>query len=451
MQQFGWLDQRQFLIAVAIGMISPGPVVITATFVGYLVAGFWGSLVSTIGIFLPSFLLVLIAAPLLARHRGNPNVQGFVKGAYAAAIGTILGACILLGRIAIGDWLTALIGIVSLAVLFRWKVSNPLLDRGDRRHRPDRLSNPATGLGDGALAAAQPCHSKFQDLGDLQSPHQVDFHPGARRLVRGEPTMNGLVFTLFALAAFVGGFVSGFSGFAMGLVVSGVWLHIITPMQTATLIAGYGLLTQGYGIFKLRHTLDLQKAWPLALGTIIGIPIGVSTLAYLDPTYLRFGVGVLLVLYAIYGLTRPVFAPMKIGVGADIAIGVSNGFLGGLTGLGGVDLDNLVPMARLAKRRAARGVSAGAVCGVCGYLDISSRCWYYHRRNAGVVRMGGPIHVRRSLVRLQIFWKDRRRDIPKDRAGASAVRGPVTDHAVAGICLPFPGVCLCRNGSTDLE
>jgi len=126
-QQFGWLDQRQFLIAVAIGMISPGPVVITATFVGYLVAGFWGSLASTIGIFLPSFLFILIAAPLLARHRGNANVQGFVKGAYAAAIGTILGACILLGKIAIGDWLTALIGIVSLAVLFRWKVSNPLL------------------------------------------------------------------------------------------------------------------------------------------------------------------------------------------------------------------------------------------------------------------------------------------------------------------------------------
>jgi chromate transporter len=126
-KQFGWLDERQFLIAVAIGMISPGPVVITATFVGYLVAGFWGSLVSTIGIFLPSFLLVLIAAPLLARHRANTNVQGFVKGAYAAAIGTILGACILLGRIAIGDWLTALIGMVSLAILFRWKVSNPLL------------------------------------------------------------------------------------------------------------------------------------------------------------------------------------------------------------------------------------------------------------------------------------------------------------------------------------
>jgi chromate transporter len=126
-QQYNWLDQRQFLIAVAIGMISPGPVVITATFVGYLVAGFWGSLVSTIGIFFPSFILVLVAAPLLARHRDNLNVQGFVKGAYAAAIGTILGACVLLGKIAIGDWLTVLIGVTSLAVLFRWKVSNPML------------------------------------------------------------------------------------------------------------------------------------------------------------------------------------------------------------------------------------------------------------------------------------------------------------------------------------
>jgi chromate transporter len=126
-QQTGWMNGREFLVAVAVGMISPGPVVITATFVGYLVAGLWGSLVSTIGIFLPSFLLILIVAPILVRHRANPNVQGFVKGAYAAAIGTILGACILLGRIAIGDWLTVLVGLGSLAVLFRFKVSNPLL------------------------------------------------------------------------------------------------------------------------------------------------------------------------------------------------------------------------------------------------------------------------------------------------------------------------------------
>lgn len=126
-QEHGWLGEREFLIAVAIGMISPGPVVITATFVGYLVAGFWGAVTATVGIFLPSFLLILIAAPILKRHRGSKNVQGFVKGAYAAAIGTILGASVLLGRIAVGDWLTVLISVISLGVLFRWKVSNPLL------------------------------------------------------------------------------------------------------------------------------------------------------------------------------------------------------------------------------------------------------------------------------------------------------------------------------------
>jgi hypothetical protein len=148
--------------------------------------------------------------------------------------------------------------------------------------------------------------------------------------------MDGLVFTLFVLAAFAGGFVSGFSGFAMGLVVSGVWLHVITPIQTATLIAGYGLLTQGYGIWNLRRVLDIRRTWPLALGTVIGIPIGVAILAWMNPAYVRFGVGVLLVLYTIYSLTRPVFAPIKIGVAADVGIGISNGLLGGLTGLGGV-------------------------------------------------------------------------------------------------------------------
>jgi chromate transporter len=126
-QETNWLNPREFLVAVAIGMLSPGPVVITATFVGYLVAGFWGSLVSTVGIFLPSFLMVLVVAPIILRHRNNKGVQGFVKGAFAAAIGTILGACVLLGKIAIGDWLTALIAIACLATLFRFKVSNPLM------------------------------------------------------------------------------------------------------------------------------------------------------------------------------------------------------------------------------------------------------------------------------------------------------------------------------------
>src|SRR5438128_2696627 len=90
-----------------------------------------------------------------------------------------------------------------------------------------------------------------------------------------ERSMDGMAVALFVLATFVGGFVSGFSGFAMGLVVSGVWLHIITPIQTAMLIAGYGLLTQSYGIWKLRHALRWKDIWPLTLGSTIGIPIGV--------------------------------------------------------------------------------------------------------------------------------------------------------------------------------
>jgi chromate transporter len=126
-QQTGWLTQRDFLIAVAVGMLSPGPVVITATFVGFVVAGFWGSLASTVAIFTPSFAFILVAAPLLKRYRANPNVQGFIKGAYGAAIGTIFGTAVLLGRIAIGDVLTALIGLAALVLLFRTKIPNPAL------------------------------------------------------------------------------------------------------------------------------------------------------------------------------------------------------------------------------------------------------------------------------------------------------------------------------------
>jgi len=126
-QENGWLTPRDFLIAVAVGMLSPGPVVITATFVGFVVAGFWGALAATVAIFLPSFGFVLIAAPLLQRHRGDANVQGFIKGAYGAAIGTILGASVLLGKIAIGDIVTAFLCVGALVLLFRFKIGNPVL------------------------------------------------------------------------------------------------------------------------------------------------------------------------------------------------------------------------------------------------------------------------------------------------------------------------------------
>jgi uncharacterized protein len=147
--------------------------------------------------------------------------------------------------------------------------------------------------------------------------------------------MDGMVLGLFLGAAFLGGMASGLAGFAMAFVVSGIWLHIITPIQTTTLIVGYGLWTQGYGVWKLRRALSWRKIAPFILGGVIGVPIGTMLLTSIDPAYLRSGVGVLLVLYGAYGLARPALAPVRAGVPADIGIGFLNGLFAGLTGLPG--------------------------------------------------------------------------------------------------------------------
>ena len=126
-QRGHWLSAHDFLVAVAAGMITPGPVMTIATFAGYLVAGLPGAVICTVAVFLPSFLLVLLVAPPLLRHRARSGVQGFLKGVYGAAIGAILGAAVLLGRGAIGDWLTALIAAGGLAALLRFRIGNPLL------------------------------------------------------------------------------------------------------------------------------------------------------------------------------------------------------------------------------------------------------------------------------------------------------------------------------------
>ncbi|MDE2005459.1 MAG: chromate transporter [Rhodospirillales bacterium] len=126
-QQGHWLTAHDFLVAVAAGMLTPGPIMTIASFAGYLVAGLPGAALCTVAVFLPSFLLVLLVAPPLLRHRGHRLVQGFLKGVYAAAIGAILGAAALLGRGAIGDWLTALIAAGGLAALVRFRIGNPLL------------------------------------------------------------------------------------------------------------------------------------------------------------------------------------------------------------------------------------------------------------------------------------------------------------------------------------
>lgn len=147
--------------------------------------------------------------------------------------------------------------------------------------------------------------------------------------------MDGFGLGVFLFAAFAGGFASGLAGFAMGFVVSGIWLHIITPIQTTALIAGYGLCTQGYGVWKLWRTLSWQRLAPFIIGGTIGVPLGAVLLTFLNPNYVRLSVGVLLISYSLYGLLRPALNPRKVGNIGDGSIGLLNGVLGGLTGLPG--------------------------------------------------------------------------------------------------------------------
>jgi chromate transporter len=128
--QHHWLNERQFLDAVAVGIITPGPVVITAAFVGYLVAGFWGSLVAALGVFLPVYLFVLFIGRYIVRYRDHPALKGFVKGATAAASGAIAGAAVILGQNSIYDIPTIIIGVVSLLILLRFKIPEPLVVAG---------------------------------------------------------------------------------------------------------------------------------------------------------------------------------------------------------------------------------------------------------------------------------------------------------------------------------
>lgn len=122
-----WLNEHQFVDAVAVAMITPGPVVITVAFIGYLVAGTLGAIAAALGIFLPVYLVVILCAPSYKRWAKNPQLDAFVKGVTAAATGAIAGAVVVLARRSVVDVPTVLICFVSLLILFRWKVPEPVL------------------------------------------------------------------------------------------------------------------------------------------------------------------------------------------------------------------------------------------------------------------------------------------------------------------------------------
>jgi uncharacterized protein len=151
--------------------------------------------------------------------------------------------------------------------------------------------------------------------------------------------MDGITLELplFLLATFAGALIAGLSGFAFGLVAASLWLYILTPSQSAALIIAFGLLVQGYSVWKLRRALDWRKLWPFVAGAALGVPAGVTLLTWSDPRNVRIAVGILLAAYSLYAFFRPSLKLATTGgrIG-DAIVGFFNGVLGGLTGLAGI-------------------------------------------------------------------------------------------------------------------
>ncbi len=126
-EEHHWLTEGQFVDAVAMGLITPGPVVIMATFAGYLVHGILGAIVATLAVFVPVYLFVVVPGPLFRRYENHPRLRGFVKGATAAAAGAIAGAAIVIAGQTVSGALSVVIGLVALAMLIqpRTKVPEP--------------------------------------------------------------------------------------------------------------------------------------------------------------------------------------------------------------------------------------------------------------------------------------------------------------------------------------
>jgi chromate transporter len=122
-----WLTERQFLDAVAVAMITPGPVVITVAFIGYLVAGPLGACAAAAGVFLPVYLVVILAAPFFRRYGQQPDLKAIVQGVTAGATGAIAGSVVVLGRGAIRDFSTAALALATLLLVWKTKVPEPLL------------------------------------------------------------------------------------------------------------------------------------------------------------------------------------------------------------------------------------------------------------------------------------------------------------------------------------
>ena len=241
--------------------------------------------------------------------------------------------------------------------------------------------------------------------------------------------MDGMVLGLFLLAAFLGGLTTGLAGFAMGLVVSGVWLHILTPFETAILVTFFGVVTQAYAVWWLRRVFSWRKVAPFVIGSAIGVPLGTLLLAYADPAHVRTGVGVLLVIYSGYNLVRPALHVKRSNPAIDVGIGIANGWLGGLTELGGIIIAVWCQLRGWPKdEQRAVFQPVLLMAQIMGAVSLSLRRRRDARDNQAVPARPA-YHAGRHVVRIQAVRKARRRRFPQDHSGPAPDRGPVADRA----------------------
>jgi len=143
--------------------------------------------------------------------------------------------------------------------------------------------------------------------------------------------------SIFVVATFAASFVAGLAGFAFGIVAAAAWLYVLPPAQSAALIAAYGLVVQGFAVWKLRHALRPPRLVPFVIGAAFGVPFGIALLSVTPGASVRMGTGWVLVLFSVYNLLQPKLPRVEhAGPLADGGVGFLSGVLGGATGLAGI-------------------------------------------------------------------------------------------------------------------
>ena len=149
--------------------------------------------------------------------------------------------------------------------------------------------------------------------------------------------LDSIQLLVFLVAAFAASLITGLAGFAFGIIAAGPWLHVLAPAQTTTLIVAFGLVVQGWSVWKLRAAIRPWRLLPFLLGSAIGVPLGVALLHWLSDGSLRVATGIFLIVFSLYSLLRPTLPQFKqSGAVADGAVAVAGGIIGGATGLAGI-------------------------------------------------------------------------------------------------------------------